>query len=149
MFGTSKGGRIIRVGPNESRAVVTSIYHEGATAGIATIAFRDGGVGVAAGGELAKGGTSIDNVIVTRDGGTTWTLGGHLPFPGGVWGIAYAPGRRGTIVAVSPEGSAWSGDDGATWHRLDDQSYRTVSVGSDGIGWMAGPGGRITKITFE
>jgi photosystem II stability/assembly factor-like uncharacterized protein len=148
MFGTAKGGRVIRIGPSKSEVVETPIVH-GDMAGIATMAFRYGGVGVAAGGDLARADAATDNVIVTKDGGKTWTLGGRPPFPGAIFGVAYVPGRQRTIVAVSPKGSAWSADDGSSWKPLDGQSHWSVAFGADGAGWMVGPEGRITKIRFE
>ncbi len=148
MFGTAKGGRVIRVGPSRSEVIETPIVH-GEMAGIATMAFRYGGVGIAAGGDLAKAEAMTDNVIVTKDGGKTWSLGGRPPFGGAIYGLAYVLGRQRTIVAVSPKGSAWSTDDGATWKPLEGQSHWSVGFGPDGTGWMVGTEGRITKITFE
>ena len=50
---------------------------------------------------------------------------------------------------MSPKGSAWSPDDGASWKSLDGRSHWSVAFGPDGAGWMVGPEGRVTKIRFE
>jgi photosystem II stability/assembly factor-like uncharacterized protein len=148
VFGTAGGARVIRVGAGGSAAVPTPVVH-GKMAGIATIAFEGAEAGIAAGGNLSTADSVSPNVVVTRDGGRTWTLGGHPAFPGAVYGLAYVPGRRGTVVAVGPKGSAWSADGGATWTALDQRDHWSVGFGSGSVGWMVGPGGRITKITFE
>jgi photosystem II stability/assembly factor-like uncharacterized protein len=148
VIGTAGGGRVIRVGPSRSEVSATPIVH-GTMAGVATIAFRDGGVGIAAGGNLQKEDSVSDNVAVTRDGGRTWALGGHPPVPGAIYGLAYVRARRRTVVAVGPKGSAWSADDGATWTALDGRNHWSVAFGETPVGWMVGPEGRITKLTFE
>jgi photosystem II stability/assembly factor-like uncharacterized protein len=148
VFGTAGGGRVVRVGAGGSAAVTTPVVH-GKMAGIATIAFETAETGIAAGGNLSTVDSVSPNVVVTRDGGRTWTLGGHPSFAGAVYGLASVPGRRGAVVAVGPKGSAWSADLGATWTALDGRDYWSVGFGSSAVGWMVGPEGRITKITFE
>jgi len=148
LFGTTKGGRVFRLGADQATVVQTPIEHGGATAGILTIAFRDELTGVAAGGDLSKGDTLTDNVIVTHDGGATWMVAGRPPFPA-VYAVSYVPGFARTLVAVSAKGSAWSTDDGATWRSLDSHDYWGVRFGADGTGWMVGPNGRVTRVRFR
>ena len=107
------------------------------------------GVGLGAGGDINKLDEFTDNVVVTRDGGKTWSLGGRPPFPGPVYGVAYVPGQRRTVVAVGPKGVAYSADDGAAWRPVADQEHWSLGFASNGVGWLVGPAGRITKITFE
>ena len=57
--------------------------------------FRDLLHGVAAGGNIAKPDTFLLNVAVTSDGGVTWYAGEIPPFPGPVYGAAYAMNGRG------------------------------------------------------
>jgi photosystem II stability/assembly factor-like uncharacterized protein len=149
VFGTTKGGRVIRVWPDHSTVTPTPIVQGDALSGILTIAFRDDRTGVAAGGDLSKrDSTATDDVIVTRDGGATWSLAARTPFPA-VFSLAYVPGHGGLIVGVSARGSAWSPDDGSTWRQLDAGDYWCVRFGPDGTGWMVGPNGRITKVEFR
>ncbi len=50
-----------------------------ASAGIATVAFRDDMHGVAMGGNIAKPDTFTMNVAVSSDGGANWEAGGKCP----------------------------------------------------------------------
>ena len=148
LIGTATGGRVITVSAAGAQVVSTPIVTREA-AGIATLAFRSASIGVAAGGDLGQPDAATDNVIVTRDGGRSWALGGRPPFGGPVYGLAYVPSRAGTVVVVGPHGSAWSADDGSSWHRLDDRAHWAVAFAADGTGWAVGPDGRITKISFR
>jgi hypothetical protein len=68
-------------------------------------------------------GTDTDGVIVSRDGGTTWSASGKglstiLSVSGAVNSIATAPG--GTVYAgTAARGVAQSSDGGATWQRIN------------------------------
>jgi hypothetical protein len=85
-------------------------------------------------------------VIATGDGGATWTVGGPLAFAGAAYGASFVPGAGATLVAVGPQGAAYSLNDGATWTRLDTLSYWAVGFADAANGWAVGPEGRITKI---
>lgn len=118
-----------------------------ASSGIATVAFRDDLHGVAMGGDIGKPDTVLLNVAVTSDGGVTWVAGVSPPFPGAVYGSAYAQDNgRSALVAVGPKGAAISWDDAQTWTLLDTLSYWSVGMGKSGRGWMVGPGGRIRRL---
>jgi photosystem II stability/assembly factor-like uncharacterized protein len=105
-------------------------------------------------GTSTTGHTSIDfrnardNVIITHDGGRTWSKGGHPTFPGAIFGAVYVPGTPATVVAVGPRGASWSADDGLTWTALDTLSYWSAGFASRRSGWLVGPSGRITKVSF-
>jgi photosystem II stability/assembly factor-like uncharacterized protein len=146
--GTAKGGRVIQFGPAGSAVYQTPIVRGAATAGIATLAFADAVVGIAAGGDLAKPNEFLDNVVLTSDGGKTWTLGGRPTFAGGVYGLAYVPGHGNTLVAVGPKGASWSADGGKTWQALDGNDYWGIGFAKGGTGWIAGPGGRIARVRW-
>lgn len=118
-----------------------------ASAGIATVAFRDLLHGVAAGGNIAKPDTFLVNVAVTADGGETWGPGAIPPFPGPVYGAAYAAsGPRPLLVAVGPRGAAVSWDDARSWDLIDTLSYWSVGLDKAGRGWLVGPGGRVRRL---
>ena len=118
-----------------------------ATSGIFSLVFRDDMHGVALGGDLADSVSYPQNVIATADGGANWTVGGRMAFPGTVYGASYVPGPiGGTLVAVGPQGAAYSLDDGSSWTGLDTLSYWAVGFAGPTAGWAVGPGGRITKI---
>ena len=117
------------------------------TAGIASLAFRDADHGAALGGVIDKPDEYSDNVAVTHDGGSTWTLAGRPSFPGAVYGAAYVPGApTPTLVAVGPNGMAYSADNGMTWTNLDTLSHWSVALASLRSGWAIGPEGRVTHI---
>ncbi len=118
------------------------------TTGHTSIAFSDARTGIAVGGDIGDSKRTTDRVVRTEDGGTSWTLGGQPSFTGAVYGAAYVPGSRGTVVAVGPGGASWSTDDGRTWLPLDTLSYWSVTFAGAKAGWMVGPGGRITRVAF-
>jgi hypothetical protein len=69
------------------------------------------------------------------------------PFPGAVFGAAYATGTRPpALIAAGPGGLALSRDDGRSWETLDSLRYWSVGFGANGAGWAVGPGGRILRI---
>ncbi len=126
----------------------TPMVQGSATTGHTGIAFRDAQVGVAVGGDIGDAKRATERVIITANGGRSWALGGQPTFAGPAYGLAYVPDARGTVVAVGPGGASVSRDDGRTWAALDSLSYWSVSFASARAGWMVGPGGRITKVTF-
>jgi photosystem II stability/assembly factor-like uncharacterized protein len=128
-------------------AVETPMVSGSSSSGIFSVVFRDDMHGVALGGDLADTAGYTQNVIATADGGATWTVGGRMVFPGAVYGASYVPGTNGgTLVAVGPQGAAYSLDDGSNWAGLDTLSYWAVGFAGPTAGWAVGPGGRITKI---
>jgi photosystem II stability/assembly factor-like uncharacterized protein len=130
------------------RAVRTPMAHGTPTRGHTGIAFRTARDGIAVGGDLGDTATvGMENVILTADGGATWTLGGALSFAGAAYGVALVPGGT-SAVAVGPRGASWSTDGGQSWQPLDSLSHWSVGFASARAGWMVGPAGRITKITI-
>ena len=114
----------------------------GATMGIYSIAFRDAMNGVVVGGDYSKETEAIDNAAVTRDGGKTWTLVTGLTGFRSV--VAYVPGQKTTLLAVGPQGSDLSTDDGRTWTKVDGPGFDTFSfVRGRATGWGAGARGTI------
>jgi photosystem II stability/assembly factor-like uncharacterized protein len=111
-----------------------------ASAGIFSIAFRDGDHGMIVGGDYRKPNDVGATAAITSDGGITWKLLDR-PFPYRS-GVAWAKDRW---VAVGTSGSNVSQDDGATWKPLDHKNYNSVAFTSTGEGWAVGPGGRIAK----
>jgi photosystem II stability/assembly factor-like uncharacterized protein len=108
------------------------------SAGIFSIAFRDGDHGMAVGGDYRKPDDAGATAAVTPDGGKTWTpLDKRLPYCSAV---AWAKDRW---VAVGTSGSHASPDDGATWKPLDRGNYNSVGFTPTGEGWAVGPKGRI------
>jgi len=127
----------------------TPVVSGSGTSGLMTLGFHDSMLGIAAGGELSNPDQHNDNVVVTQDGGRTWTLAGRPVLPGAVYGLAVVPGAKSpTVVAVGPGGMDYSVDNGATWFQLDSFDYWSVAFVGPNAGWAVGPGGRITKIAL-
>jgi photosystem II stability/assembly factor-like uncharacterized protein len=114
-----------------------------------SVDFRDPFHGILGGGELATPAAFSDTVARTTDGGQTWQLGGHTPFPGAIYGLTYVRGRQTTVVATGPAGAAWSPDEGLTWFSLAGlEGYWAVAFASPQAGWLVGTQGRIVKVSF-
>ncbi len=149
--GAGRAARILRT-PDRGATwtvVETPLVGGTPTAGIATLAFRDAQHGAALGGEIAAPDSFASNVIVTADGGVTWSLAGRPPFAGAVYGAAYVPGASvPTLVATGPRGLAFSRDDARAWTLIDTLNHWSVAFAEPGAGWAVGPEGRITKIAF-
>lgn len=133
-------------------ATSTPIEAGAPAAGIASLTFRDAQHGAALGGIMTVDNppdSTIANVALTRDGGTTWTLASTSLLPG-IFGGTYVPGTDlPTLVAVGPQGVVYSLDDGSTWQRLNENNYWSVAFVHPQVGWAVGAEGRITKLAFE
>jgi photosystem II stability/assembly factor-like uncharacterized protein len=111
-----------------------------ASAGIFSIAFRDGDHGLVVGGDYRKADATDATAAVTADGGKTWKLiDPPLPYRSAV---AWAKDRW---VAVGTTGSHVSVDDGKTWKELDRETYNAAAFAPSGAGWAVGPKGRVAR----
>ncbi len=146
--GNAERARVLR---SEDRGrtwhVANVPLYSGDAAGIATLAFRDASRGVALGGDIGHPDTVTSNSAVTSDGGRTWSPGEPTPFRGAVYGSAFARDTD-VLVAVGPGGAAFSTDHAGSWVHLDSLTHWGVDFGGPSVGWMVGPEGRVTKITF-
>lgn len=120
------------------------------SAGIFSIAFRDKKHGVVVGGDYTKESEAVDNAALTTDGGASWTLAKGLS--GYRSAVAYVPGTN-WLVAVGPSGADYSSDDGRTWVPITGSGYDTLSMvpglrNSSSVGFAAGVGGRIGRLSF-
>ena len=140
LYHSSDRGRTWTVRDTPLRAGVAS-------AGIFSVAFRDPGHGVIAGGDYQQPTLRGRNLAVTADGGVTWTLADSASSPAGYRSaVAYLPGTKGTrLVAVGLTGTDVSRDGGATWESVDSVAYNSVAFAADGSGWAVGPKGRIAR----
>jgi photosystem II stability/assembly factor-like uncharacterized protein len=119
--------------------------------GMFSIAFRDKKHGVVVGGDYTKESEAVDNAAISTDGGATWTLTKGLS--GYRSSVAYIPGTH-WLVAVGPSGADYSSDDGRTWVPISGSGYDTLSMvpglrSSSSVGFAAGLGGRIGKLSFS
>ena len=122
----------------------------GASAGIFSVAFRDAMHGVVVGGDFGKVSEAVDNLAVTSDGGVTWTLVKDHALSGFRSVVAYVPhAPTPSLLAVGPQGSDYSTDDGRTWTAVDGPGFHTFSFAPSGtLGWGAGGRGSLGRLTF-
>jgi photosystem II stability/assembly factor-like uncharacterized protein len=118
----------------------TPILAGQASAGIFSLAFRDGKNGLIVGGDYRKPNDTVATAARTTDGGKIWKLIDQ-PF-GYRSGVAWAKDRW---IAVGTSGSDMSLDDGTTWRPLDQHNYNSVAFTASGDGWAVGPRGRIAR----
>ena len=124
-------------------------FAHGRPAGLA-IAFRDARHGVVVGGDYQKESQADRNAAVTADGGETWTLVTDHGLSGFRSVVAWVPGTKHSLVAIGPSGADWSSDEGHTWSRIEAAGFDTFSFAAGGrVGWAAGQGGRIAKLTLR
>ena len=144
-FGTGAAARArVLHTPDRGRtwSIAETPVRAGQTSGIYSIAFRDAMNGVIVGGDYSKETEAIDNAAVTTDGGKTWTLVKGLTGFRSV--VAYVPGQETTMLAVGPQGSDVSVDDGRTWAKVEGPGFDTFSfVQGAAVGWGAGARGTI------
>ncbi|HYX29957.1 MAG TPA: hypothetical protein VE863_15555 [Pyrinomonadaceae bacterium] len=118
----------------------------GSSSGIFSIAFRDALHGVIVGGDYQKEKVAEDNLAITTDGGTTWTLMKGLTGFRSV--VAYVPDTK-SIVAIGPAGGDYSIDDGRTWTPIVGPGFDTFSFApKQKFGWAAGARGAIGRLSF-
>ncbi|GIV57278.1 MAG: oxidoreductase [Rhodothermaceae bacterium] len=129
----------------------TPLVHDTPASGIYTLAFLDVRHGMALGGDYTRSDSLLTRTAArTRDGGRTWSLAGAPPLRGAVFGAAYVPGLpTPTLIAVGPDGSALSTDDGQTWTRFDDASYWSVAARGPEATWAVGPDGRLARLRLR
>ena len=145
---TPERGRVLRTtdfGRTWSTAALPITTRPGV--GPQSIGFRDDRHGMVLGGGYDA---RPDDVLAafSDDGGQTWTARARPPFERGVWGAKYVPGTMpGTLVAVGPDGAAFTRDDGRTWTVIDGHNYWSLGFASPRAGWLVGADGRISKVT--
>ena len=123
------------------REAITPIPSTRDTEGIYSMSFLDDHHGAIFGGDYTQTDAPLAPIAVTADGGDTWKLVTPSTLGVNVAGGAYVPGTPTlTLVVVSGAGSEYSTDNGQTWHRIDDNDYKTVAFLSPTVGWAAGEG---------
>jgi len=140
VFATSDGGA-------SWSAATTPLVSGASSTGIFSLAFFDGGRGVAVGGDHEAPDATAGNAAWTSDGGATWKLVEGEPPTGYRSCVVALPDTPGpTLVAVGPNGSDLSTDGGLTWRRFSDAGYHAVACAPDGTVWASGADGRLAKL---
>src|SRR5262249_30780111 len=125
------------------------------------IAFRDNHHGMIGGGEVAALGVLQDrNFARSSDAGKTWHLATAAPFPGPVFGVAYAKhsedgddddddDQNVTVGAPGLGGTAWSAGEGDAWEAIPGVGgLLSVGFANSRTGWLVGFSGQIFRIDF-
>jgi photosystem II stability/assembly factor-like uncharacterized protein len=125
------------------------------SAGLFSVAFRDGQHGMVGGGDLDPTAPPFDQTATSSDGGKTWVVTPQQPNIGTVFGLSYAAdagkarphGRM--VVVTGPGGAAWTPDEGGSWFTLPAVAdFWGVAFGSPQTAWLVGTEGRILRVDF-
>ena len=146
------GDSVVRVLRSEdggwSWTAVRTPMPPGAATGIYGIAFRDTLHGIAVGGSSEDPTNHAPNVLITADGGRTWTLAGPTAPPGVRYGAVALTAAPRAFVASGPTGIGITTDDGTTWTAVDTLfGFALHAVGDRA--WMAGNRGWIAAFDLE
>lgn len=109
-----------------------------------SIAFLNNKTGVAAGGDYMKDTLRRDNLVLTYDGGKTWTRPQSGPY-GYRSAIEYI--SKNVLLATGTSGTDISEDGGLTWRNISAEGYNCVRKSKKG-NWilLAGAKGKISRI---
>lgn len=131
-FGTG-GARVARVfhshdGGRSWTASETPVRAGNSAAGIFSLACRNRHDGIAVGGNYARPDSTAVSVAYTTDGAATWTSVPPSAATSYLSGVAYLDPAAGGqhLLAVGTLGTAFSGDGGRSWKRLDSLSLNVV-----------------------
>jgi photosystem II stability/assembly factor-like uncharacterized protein len=122
----------------------TPVRNDGPSAGIFSIAFANGKLGMAAGGDYSKPDDASGNLAMTADGGKTWTAAGS---PNGFRSDVKYVAERKIWIVTGTSGTDVSADDGKSWKAVGGQGYNAMSFAGSS-GWAVGPKGAIGKLTL-
>ena len=126
--------------------VRTPIRDDGAPAGIFSLAFAGGTLGVAVGGDYSKPTEAVRNIAVSADGGRSWTAPARAP-AGFRSAVLYLAGYK-AWIATGTSGSDLSLDAGESWQTFDTESYNALGA-ADGLVLAVGPKGRIAALRMK
>lgn len=144
LFGTGGSARArifrsrVQAGKPANWTSVTLPWPHSDSAGVFSIAFRDATHGVAVGGDYKHPAQRENSAIWTSDGGATWTAA--LNPPAGYRSAVAWDNASKAWIAVGPNGSDLSIDDGQTWKPFDKKSWNALS-----LPWAVGPDGSIAR----
>ncbi len=125
-------------------AAATPVRNDASSSGIFSLAFSNPLQGVAVGGDYTRAADSSRNVVITADGGKTWTEPRGRP-PGGYRSAVVFLPKAGAWIATGTSGSDISTDGGKSWTTFDATAYNALRFAPDGSGWAVGPGGKIAE----
>lgn len=125
--------------------VYTPIIQGESSQGIFSIDFFDENTGIAVGGDYKKEEEGDKNVILTTNGGSSWTLADSFPLYQS--SVRYLSEDR--LIAVGPASSYHSDNGGKTWFNIEGNGFHTLDRAVDGTVWAAGSDGRIAQLVSK
>jgi photosystem II stability/assembly factor-like uncharacterized protein len=112
------------------------------SAGPFSIAFINNKQGLAVGGDYLSDTSSVNNMLLTKNGGKTWQKPDTHPF-GYKSSIEYISSE--TIIATGTSGTDISRNGGKSWEKFTSESFNTVRKAKSGsLVLLAGAGGKIS-----
>ncbi len=140
--GGISGARVFRsMNEGEWNAAKVPIAGGEEGAGAFSIAFSDATHGVIVGGDYKQPESRNGTAAWTSDGGVSWHA--STGFPSGYRSSVGFDRSAHAWIAVGPNGSDVSRDNGRKWTRFDSGKWNTLS-----LPWVAGPGGHIASLSL-
>jgi len=124
----------------DSSGTFSVAYRYPVTTGVcAECTFNDNSIFVAVGGDYKTPNDATKTAAWSSDGGATWIAATTAPH-GYRSAVQWSDALK-DWIAVGPNGSDISRDDGKTWNPLDDGNWNAIS-----LPFAVGPNGRIAKL---
>lgn len=109
-----------------------------------SLAFLDATTGVALGGNYLQDTLRLKNMVLTKDGGKSWTAPASNPY-GYRSAVEYL--KPNFLIATGTSGTDISLDGGLRWHRISLEGYHVVRKAKKGnLVLLAGGNGRISVL---
>ncbi|MEH0158391.1 YCF48-related protein [Limibacter armeniacum] len=117
--------------------------------GIYGMDFKDSMNGIAIGGNFQDSVANNQSLVITEDGGKTWSILKENATAGYKSSVKYVPNSD-IVVAVSRYGTDISENGGKAWKNTDKESYYAISFPKNSqTGWACGSNGRIAKVIIS
>lgn len=129
-------------------AFQTPIVQGDVMTGIFSVDFYDENLGVVFGGDWSDPERNTQNKAITKDAGKTWTLMAEGQAPGYCSSVRFVPQSKGKgMVAVGPNGTYSSFDQGQSWNHLDKTPFYALRFVNDTLAYASGAN-IIARLTF-
>ena len=141
-MGTTAGRVFYTTDMGKTWSVTETPMKAGKTAGIFGLRFRDNLNGFGVGGDYQNVFEESPNVIVSSDGGRSWSISPSTEPVGLKEAVVFYDDT--SLIAVGPSGTGYSVDFGKTWKKIDASSFHSASFLGK-TGWAVGSRGTIAK----